>query len=289
MSPWKRLAVPLKISLAGLRETLQGGQSFSWNATSVCSWIGVFNSKVAELKLTDGIIYWRTLPEFPVSREELLEYLWLDESYEKAVNDLPWRSDLVLGQCIHALPGLTILNQPLDEMLFYFLLSSAKSIPQIKEIGSMVCQKFGKKLTDGIWSFPGWETLSQVSESELRNLKLGYRAKYVFGVAGILKEEPTFLTHVMESSYKEAKCLLMTLPGVGAKIADCALLFGSRKTEAFPIDTWISKALDRHYRLDSFTQIQKVLFARNHFGVFCGLAQQFLFSGERLRIIKIKL
>ena len=68
MSPWRELAVPLKISLAGLRETLEGGQSFSWNATSMCSWMWVFDSKVAELKLTDGVIYWRTLAEFPVSR-----------------------------------------------------------------------------------------------------------------------------------------------------------------------------------------------------------------------------
>ncbi len=286
MSPWKELAIPQNISLTGLRETLEGGQSFSWNPTSANSWIGVFNSKVVELRLNEGIIYWRTLPEYPASREELLEYFWLDESYEKAVNDLPWRSDFVLGQCIKALPGLTILNQPLDEMLFYFLLSSAKSIPQIKETGSMVCRKFGTQLTNELWSFPGWKKLSEVSEQELRNLKLGYRAKYVYGVARILIKEPTFLSRVSKSSYEEAKSLLMTLPGVGAKIADCTLLFGSKKTEAFPVDTWISKALDRHYCLDSFTQIQKVLFARNHFGVYCGLAQQFLFSGERLGLIE---
>jgi N-glycosylase/DNA lyase len=79
---------------------------------------------------------------------------------------------------------------------------------------------------------------------------------------------------------------LIKLPGVGPKIADCALLFGGKKTQAFPIDTWISKALDAHYNLNSFNHEQKVLFARTHFGKFCGLAQQFLFSGERLGIIK---
>ena len=64
MSPWKELAVPLKISLAGLRESLEGGQSFSWNATSMYSWIGAFNSKVAELKLTDGLFIGEPYPSF---------------------------------------------------------------------------------------------------------------------------------------------------------------------------------------------------------------------------------
>ena len=76
------------------------------------------------------------------------------------------------------------------------------------------------------------------------------------------------------------------VPGIILILAVVLLLFGGKKTQAFPIDTWISKALDAHYNLNSFNHEQKVLFARTHFGKFCGLAQQFLFSGERLGIIK---
>ena len=128
--------------------------------------------------------------------------------------------------------------------------------------------------------------LSQVKEKELRELKLGYRAKYVCGVASILNDEPTFLSTIINLPYSEAKSKLVSLPGVGPKIADCALLFGAKKSEAFPVDTWIAKTLDRHYNLESFTPVQKIIFARSHFGKFCGLAQQFLFSGERLGLIK---
>ena len=285
MCPWKELTKPSKISLLGLKETLEGGQSFSWNSTSNTSWIGTFDSKLVELKLLDNAIHWRTSLQYPATQAEILEYLWLDNSYDEAVYNLPWRSDSVLAQCVQSLPGLTILNQPLGEMLFYFLLSSAKSIPQIKESGFLVCQKFGIQLTDDIWSFPGWEILSEVKEDDLRSLKLGYRAKYVHEVSRILKKEPEFLPRIYELPYQEAKNALVSLPGVGPKIADCALLFGAKKNEAFPVDTWITKTLDKHYKLDSFNLGQKVLFARSHFGKFCGLAQQFLFSAERLGLI----
>lgn len=288
MSPWKELIKPNKISLLGLRETLEGGQSFSWNSTSKISWIGAFDSKLVELKLLDDVIHWRTALDYPATQAEILKYLWLDSSYDEAVNNLPWRSDKVIAQCIKSLPGLTILNQPLGEMLFYFLLSSAKSIPQIKELGFLVCQKFGTQLAPDIWNFPGWHILSEVKEEELRGLKLGYRAKYVHKVAKFLKQDPEFLSLIPKLSYEDAKCKLVSLPGVGPKIADCTLLFGAKFPQAFPVDTWISKTLDRHYNLGTFKSEQKTLFARSHYGKYCGLAQQFLFSGERLGLIDTK-
>ena len=79
------------------------------------------------------------------------------------------------------LPGLRILRQPMDEVLFVFLLSSVKSIPQIKEMKELVARKYGEPLELDHWSFPGWERLAEVSEEELRGLKMGYRAKYVHG------------------------------------------------------------------------------------------------------------
>lgn len=286
MSPWKELIETKNITLLGLSETLEGGQSFNWNSTSENSWIGSFNSKVVELKFSEDAIFWRTSLSHQAKEDDVLNYLWFDRTYDQAINNLPWRSDPILAQCIKNIPGLTILNQPLDEMLFYFLLSSAKSIPQIKEVGNLVCKQYGNYLGHNMWSFPGWLKLAEVKEDALRKLKMGYRAKYVHQVANVLKDDPKFLSRVLESDYKTARSLLITLPGVGPKIADCALLFGGKKTEAFPIDTWISKTLDHHYDLSTFSLDQKVLFAQLHFGKFAGLAQQFLFSAERLKIIR---
>ena len=286
MSPWKELIQTKNLSLLGLRETLEGGQSFTWNATSAFSWIGSFESKVVELKFSEKIIFWRTSLIHQAEESQVLDYLWLDQSYEDAIDNLPWRSDLVLAQCMKSIPGLTILNQPLEEMLFYFLLSSAKSIPQIKEAGYLVCKNYGVSLGKDLWGFPGWKKLADIEEEELRKLKLGYRAKYVHQVAQELRNDSEFLPRVLNADYENAHALLTSLPGVGPKIADCTLLFGGKKPQAFPIDTWISKTLDTHYKLSSLNLAQKVLFARAHFGKFCGLAQQFLFSAERLGLIK---
>ena len=84
-------------------------------------------------------------------------------------------------------------------------------------------------------------------------------------------------------NYENAKKELL-LPGVGEKVADCALLFGGNFLEAFPIDTWIEKSMEKRYLLYGWNTKQKLHFAKIHFGRFAGLAQQFLFSAERLKI-----
>lgn len=284
LSCWEELVFEHPVSLLGLEETLTGGQSFSWTSISPSSWQGAINKSLVELQWKEGRIEWRTGIKNPMTHEDLEEYLWLGGSYAKAVDSLPWRSDPVLKRCIDALPGLGILRQPIDETLFVFLLSSVKSIPQIKEMKDLVAQKYGEEIGPRLWSFPGWERLNEVSEEELRSFKLGYRAGYVSKTARFLASHPGWLEEVSRQPYVKAKECLLTLPGVGPKIADCTLLFGAAKSEAFPIDTWIAKALDLRYGLVGWSNQQKVHFAFKHYGKHAGLAQQFLFSGERLGI-----
>lgn len=285
MSPWKEFLKSKNLSLLGLKETLEGGQTFSWSSKSTNSWIGCINSKIVELKFENEMLFWRTSNQHAVSESEIKKYFWLDKTYDQAVKELPTLSDPVLNKCVHALPGLTILKQPLDETLFYFILSSAKSIPQIKETGLLVCKNWGKALGHNLWSFPGWSKLADVPESELRILKLGYRAKYVAKTARFISDHQGWLESIPKRTYDDAKTELLRLPGVGEKVADCVLLFGGNFLQAFPVDTWIEKSLDRRYSLADWKTNQKIHFARIHFGRFAGLAQQFLFSAERLGIL----
>ena len=177
--------------------------------------------------------------------------------------------------------GLRILRQPLAETLFCFLLSSVKSIPQIKELCSLSAEAFGEEILPGFHAMPTWERLVDVPESDLRNLKFGYRAKYVAATAEHLSREPEFLADCLEMPYAEARLKLMELPGVGGKVADCALLFGANKLNAFPVDTWIAKVMRELYRLPDLSLDQMASFGRIHFGRDAGLAQQFLFSFAR--------
>ena len=269
------------ISYVGLEESLLGGQSFSWTQSAQNQWTGVIGQAVVQLKWNDGLVYWISSNINLVSKKELLEYLWLDSSYDEAINSLPWRSDCVLKSAMDQFAGLRILRQPMDETLFVFLLSSAKSIPQIKVLREKTYQLLGENLGNGLYAFPGWKRLKDLTEKTARDLGMGYRAKYVTGVAKFLFQRAGWMDSLAGLNYLEAKKKLLELPGVGPKVADCVLLFGGKKNEAFPIDTWILQSLESQYGMNGWKADQMQDFARIHFGTYSGLAQQFLFSFQR--------
>ncbi len=128
---------------------------------------------------------------------------------------------------------------------------------------------------------PTWIELAAVPEAELRACLLGFRARYIHQTAQFLAAHPGWLEETEHLPYAEAKARLCLLPGVGEKVADCVLLFGAGRLEAFPVDTWIIKAMARRYALDGWTPAQVAHFGRVHFGAHAGLAQQYLFAYER--------
>ncbi len=128
---------------------------------------------------------------------------------------------------------------------------------------------------------PTWAELAAVPEAELRACLLGFRARYIHQTAQFIAAHPGWLDETERLPYAPAKARLCELPGVGEKVADCVLLFGAGKLEAFPVDTWIIKAMARRYALDGWTPSQVAHFGRVHFGAHAGLAQQYLFACER--------
>jgi N-glycosylase/DNA lyase len=132
---------------------------------------------------------------------------------------------------------------------------------------------------------PSWEELATIPEAALRACRLGYRAAFVAETARKLAAHPgganTWLTELSVLPTPQARERLLTLPGVGPKVADCVLLFGFHRLEAFPIDTWIARALTELYGLGGWKTRQLQQFAEAHFGDLAGLAQQFLFAYVR--------
>ena len=280
-SRWKKIGVPDSFSLIGIEETLIGGQSFAWSSSKNNQWVGLIRQSLVHLKWSEGQLHWLLESGEKITEEEICHYLWLDDSYVSAVNNLPWRSDPVLGRAMAKYSGLRILRQPMEEVLMVFILSSAKSIPQIKQLCQRVYKLFGNEVAPGFYSFPGWSNLKNLKEEEARKLGMGYRAKYLVGTAQYLSANADFLKEVQSLPYFEARSKLMKLPGVGPKVADCILLFGAEKNEAFPIDTWILQSLEKQYGMKGWKLSQMEEFARIHFGEHAGLAQQFLFSYQR--------
>lgn len=278
-SPWH----PLELSLSAhvLAETLDGGQSFRWNRSPEGIWRGIWGPHVAEIRHTSqDRIEWRAIGG-SVDVETLLTYIGDDSREETLMDQLPWRSDAVLKEAIDAFPGLRILRQPLGEALLGFLCSSTKQIVQIKAMMELLAERFGERLPSGDYALPDWATLAGVDEAPLRACKLGFRARYVAKTAQLLAAEPGWETRLTALSFEEAHQWLCRLPGVGAKVADCVLLFGAGRLEAFPVDTWILKILTQAYGLSGWTPAQLATFGKAHFGPGAGLAQQYLFAWAR--------
>ncbi|MFA5057323.1 MAG: DNA glycosylase [Opitutaceae bacterium] len=282
-SDWQPLALPETLSPAVLAEILDGGQAFRWVRTADGSWQGVWSDCVARLKLSDrGTLLWsapQTLAE-TVARQ-LPPYFGVGTDFARLADDLPWRSDPHLARCLESFRGLRLLRQPLGETLLGFLCSATKQIVQIKQMIELLARRHGCEIVTGFHRLPTWTELATVREEDLRACLLGFRARYVQQTAQFLAGRPDWLEQTGQLPYAEAKERLRELPGVGEKVADCVLLFGAGRFEAFPVDVWIIKAMASRYGLEGWAPQQIAHFGRMHFGAHAGLAQQSLFAFER--------
>jgi N-glycosylase/DNA lyase len=279
-SPWTALKVSPAFSDLATHEVFDGGQLFRFNRDVDGIWTGIWGNHVAHVRSSAPDCMEAS---FPLGREDdgipaLKHLLALDRPYGDYFADLPCRTDPVLDRTMRACEGLRIVQQPIGEALLCFLCSPMKRIPQIKQALENIASAFGPEIAPGVRALPSWERLATVSEDDLRACKLGYRAHSIAGTARMLAERPGFLDEVVALPYEKAREKLTQLPGVGGKIADCVLLYsGAAGLQAFPVDTWILKAMADLYGLDGWTPEQVAQFGRAHFGRLAGLAQQFLF------------
>lgn len=287
-SDWQPVAGLAPLSAPVLAETLDGGQAFRWQLDGGV-WIGQWSDCVVRLRLSSaGGLEWCAPPAL-LDRvaASLPRYLGLDRDFPALVDSLPWRSDPHLARCLAAYPGLRILRQPFGETLLGFLCSATKQIVQIKQMMALLAERHGAPVSHASLAarrprrLPTWDELAKIPERELRDCALGFRARYIADTARFLAQHPGWLEATEALPYAEAKARLCSLPGVGEKIADCVLLFGAGRLEAFPVDTWILKSMARRYELTDWKPAQVAHFGRVHFGALAGLAQQFLFAWER--------
>ena len=308
--PWQPVPpLPRPVSASVLAEWLDGGQAFRWHALPDGTFEGAWAEYHVRVRISSAV----------AGGLEFSAPAWADRAVTAAAlhaylagppadpDTLPWRSDPHLRACLAAFPGLAILRQPFGETLLGFVCSATKQIVQIKQMLALLAARHGRPLSVAGPSstpfpplpvldsairpsdlvirishrLPSWPELAAVSIEQLRACALGFRARHVAGIAARLAAEPGWLEETEHAPYAEAKARLLTLPGVGEKVADCVLLFGAGRLEAFPVDTWILKAMARCYGLEGWRPAQIAHFGRTHFGAQAGLAQQYLFAFER--------
>jgi len=182
--------------------------------------------------------------------------------------------------------GLRIIRQPHWECLATFITSSMKQVAHIRQISRTLRERYGKRLRVldfEVRTFPPAKRIAELTEPDLRACALGYRAKNLLATAGLISSGKVDLERWKALPDVLLRASLCELPGVGAKVANCVMLFAYERLRAFPIDVWIERVLTQKYfpGKRKITAAQLRAFCETYFGEHGGYAQQYLFHHAR--------
>ncbi len=266
----------LPVSDLNLEHTLECGQAFRWEDLGGC-YAGVIGNVIVKVSLNGaGLVVEASAP---VDKGRIARYFGLNEDLDSIYKQIG--KDPYIKTAIKRFRGLRILNQDRWECLASFILSSYTNIPRIKKMIAGLSGRFGRRLVfDGIerYSFPGADRIARADLRTLRSLGLGFRAEYLKDTARMVSEKAIDLDVIGELNYEQAKKALVRFKGVGEKVADCVLLFSFGKYEAFPVDVWIKRGIERLYLGGrQVSPGEAAEFARSRFGQYAGYAQEYLY------------
>lgn len=248
--------------------TLDCGQSFRWSENEDGSWHGVAFGRAVNIAQNGETI--TVCGDIRDGDEQLwADYFDLGRDYGAICEKL--KADGWLSKAINAYSGIRILKQDEWEALCSFIISQNNNIPRIKGIVERLCMTFGEDLGGGDFSFPSAERLAHLSPDDLAPLRAGFRNKYIIDAAQKVAGGEVDLIKMRSCDMDEARAELIKIKGVGAKVAECTLLYGCGRVEAFPVDVWVRRIMAELYP-DGLPECTE--------GVE-GIAQQYLFHWRR--------
>ena len=264
------------------------GQCFRWDEQKDGNYTGIVKENVINVKKVDNQIVFTS---FGADNLEKLvtEYFDLNRNYEE-IKDKLSKVDEYLANSIKYGSGIRILNQDLWETIISFIISANNNIPRIKGIINRLSSEYGTKIEwngKEYYTFPTVESLAKATVEDLRKTGLGFRDIRVYETTKKILEKEVDLNELhKEENTEKVRDTLLTLSGVGPKVADCILLFSTLKRfDVFPIDVWVRRVMNDLYIKNedetkvSKKQIEKI--AKEKFGDLAGLAQQYLFYWRR--------
>src|SRR6266568_5323781 len=221
----------------------------------------------------------------PPVMQLVTDYFALDHPLAEICASFP--DDPVMNAARDFCRGLRIIRQPKWECLATFICSSMKQVAHIRQISAALRNRFGVERKIGsrvVYTFPSPQRIAGASETELRECKLGYRAKNLRATAQLVSSGECNLEAWSAFPDAHLKDTLCALPGVGAKIANCVMLFAYERLRSFPIDVWIERVLREKYfpRKKKITAQGLREFSETYFGEHGGYAQQYLFHHARM-------
>ncbi len=261
-----------------LEKTLECGQVFHWRREGA-GWLGVVGGRALYVEQRGAELL------APAGAEEMARhYFALDHPLAAMCATFP--DDPAMNAARDFCRGLRLVRQPVSECLATFITTSMKQVAHIAQISHTLRRHHGRRVEwEGreLFAYPLPEVFARLSEADLRACALGYRAKNLLGAARMIAAGEVDLAAVAAMDDAAACAELCRLPGVGEKVANCALLFGFGRLRAFPIDVWIERVLRQIYfpRKRKVTPRRLREFSASYFGEFGGYAQQYLFHHAR--------
>lgn len=248
--------------------TLDCGQAFRWTENPDGSFSGVAGGRFLRIKQDVD-----TLTFFDTAEGDFNSfwrgYFDLERDYSAIVAS--YECDKQLSRACREGYGIRILRQEPWEALCSFIISANNNIPRIKGIISRLCESFGTRLTEGAYTFPAPERLASLSPGELDVIRAGFRNRYIIDAAQKVSSGGVSLERIAAADFEDAKKELLTVKGVGEKVAQCTLLYGFNRLEAFPVDVWIRRVINELYPAGLPECIRGTE----------GIAQQYLFNYMR--------
>lgn len=288
-----------------LKQTLECGQCFHFIAIGENDYVVSAKGLFLHVAQTDAnsLVFFDT--DENTFNSVWREYFDLDRNYREIKNNLKARDERLVP-AMDTMWGVRILNQDFFETLISFIISQNNQISHIKNIVWEISKRYGKKIVRdenieialenafadtraaGVgYAFPDCDALLSAGEEGMKECKAGFRASYIMNACRMYKEGLLNEEALKNMSYDEAFKVLTSIKGVGAKVANCVLLFGLGKRNAFPVDVWIKRTMEAIYigHEEDKTKIEKL--AVELFGGYGGYAQQYLFYfGKELKLGK---
>ncbi len=274
-----------------LTDTLECGQAFRWVFRNgayygfIPARPDVFgaggDSSAVRARQTDSLLTIEAVDPH-LTTDRVRHYFALDVELARILQSID--VDAQIHEAIRRFRGLRILRQDPWECLASFICSSYNNIKRIQTMIERLCAAYGAPASFNGFrgcSFPTPVAIANASERRLRALGLGFRAPYLKATARLIADGKLPFETLKRTDYHVTKASLLRCAGVGDKVADCVALFGLEKYEAFPIDLWIERAMRYYFRQEKLTPTRMHDFARRHFGVFAGYAQQYLYHYVR--------
>jgi N-glycosylase/DNA lyase len=259
----------LRIPNFSLEHTLECGQFFRWTKV-LDTYIVQSSDQIFSLQQKGQFLSYDGVEE-----SVLIQYFRLDEDLDTILKGID--RDPMIHQAIRKYRGMRLIRQDPWECLLSFLCSSAKAVSHIRCIIEHVCRSSGEKVAWGNYlgyRFPKPRSIG--TPLQLESARAGFRTSYLVNASRCIDRSQLLL--LKDLPYQKAREVLMGLSGVGKKVADCVLLYSLDFLEAFPMDTWIKKGLQKVYFKEKKIG-EKVMeeFVSDHFGPYAGYAQLYLY------------